>query len=62
MCLHKFNVPLRFHLTQKAEKIVVEAFCGVWCCPVHTCIIPEIHPPVKGRSGYSGFVRVFYGL
>ena len=62
MRLHEFNVPLRFHLTQKAEKIVVEAFCGVWCCPIHTCIITEIHPPVKGWGGYSGSVRVFYGL
>jgi len=63
MCLHEFNVPLRFHLTQEAEKIVIELLLlriDSLICPVHTYIIPEIHPSVKDRGGYSGYVRVIW--
>tara|TARA_R110002073_G_scaffold119695_2_gene261133 strand:+ start:261 stop:470 length:210 start_codon:yes stop_codon:yes gene_type:complete len=62
MYLHEFNVPLRFHLTQEAEKIVVEAFCGVWCCPVHTYIITENTLKVKNMGEYLGFWGYFRAI
>jgi len=60
MLLNQMRLPLRFPASEHSKQFFVESpVSRIGNRPVHTYIIPEIHPAVRGRVGYSGFVRVF---